>query len=180
MTRQGLFKDIIGDIRLDRQMNKRMPSWRDIFRPLFVPQLSCLIIYRTSHFLYRHNIPIFPKLLRTLNIVLYGVDIQPEADINGGCFIGHTVGIVIGKNVHIDEDCLIFQGVTITPGKHPGRELSEKDVITIGKAVRIYAGAKIIGNLTIGSDVTIAANAVVLCSVSDGQTVGGIPARPLK
>jgi serine O-acetyltransferase len=180
MRMSGLFRNIAGDIAFDRQMNRRSRSWKDYVRPFFIPQLSCLIIYRLSHLLYLCKIPAVPKLLRSLNIVLYGVDIQPEADIEGGCFIGHTVGIVIGKNVHIEEDCVIFQGVTITPGKHPGTELSEEDRIHIGEATRIYAGAKLIGNLEIGPNVIIGANAVVLDSIPAGQTVGGIPAKPIK
>jgi serine O-acetyltransferase len=177
MTLWNLFKDIKADIFFDREMNRRLPSWKDYLRPFVVPQLSCLCIYRLSRFLHLKRIPILPKLFRNYNIILFGADIQPEADIKGPCFIGHTTGIVIGQNVHIDRNCVIFQGVTITPGINPGLELTEKDSLFVGRGAKLYAGSKILGNLVIGSSATVGANAVVLTSVPEGATVAGIPAR---
>lgn len=176
----NFIKDLKADIAIDREMNRRSPSWKEFLRPLVVPQLCCLAIYRLSRLCYLKNHTIVAKILRNFNMVLFGIDIQPDADITGGCFIGHSVGVVIGPHVQIDEGCMIFQGVTITPGTHPGIELADEDRLVIGKRVKIYAGAKVIGNLTIGSDVTIGANAVLLDSVPSGETVMGIPAKPIK
>jgi len=174
MTIKGLLKEIKADIVFDREMNRRIPSWKDYLRVLLVPQLCCLAIYRLSRLCYLKKHTIIAKILRNFNVVLFGIDIQPDADITGGCFIGHSVGVVIGPNVHIDEGCMIFQGVAITPGTHPRIELADEDRLVIGKRVKIYAGAKVLGNLAIGSDVTIGANAVVLDSVPSGETVMGI------
>ena len=179
MTIKELFRAILADIDKDKEMNHRQNSHRDYLRLFLLPQLACLLIYRLSRYLFLKNFIIFSKLLRTLNVILFSCDIQPEANILGGCFIGHTMGIVIGRQVEIDVGCIIFQGVTITPGTHPGEISSEPESLHIGKRVRIYAGAKIIGNLSIGSDVIIGANSVVLQSVPDGTTVVGIPARPI-
>ena len=180
MTLGKFFKNVIADIRFDREMNRRVPSWKDYLRPLFVPQLCCLAIYRLSRLCYLKKHTIIAKILRNFNVVLFGIDIQPDADITGGCFIGHSLGVVVGPHAHIEKGCMIFQGVTITPGTHPGIELADEDRLVIGKRVKIYAGAKVLGNLTIGSDVTIGANAVVLDSVPSGETVMGIPAKPIK
>jgi serine O-acetyltransferase len=177
MTIKNLIQDISADISFDRQWNHRAPSKIDWVRAFFLPQTCCLLIYRISYYLNQNNWKLLSKILRNINIILFGIDIQPDAQIMGGCFIGHTVGVVIGPKVFIDKHCSIFNGVTISASRIPGEEI--KDFLYIGKNVRIYAGAKIFGELKIGDNVTIAANSLVLKSIRSGSTVGGIPATPI-
>jgi serine acetyltransferase len=117
-----------------------------------------------------------PKLLRTMNIVCFGADIQPEADNKESNVLSYTAGIGVGQNVQRDENCTIFQGVTITPGTHPGLEFRENDALYVGRGpdsmqVPIY------GKLPIGPSAAFGVNAVVLTSGLEGVTVAGIPAR---
>ena len=82
----------------------------------------------------------------------------------------HLNGIIIHKNASVDENCTIFQQVTIGANEH---RLDYTKAPQIGSRVYIGAGAKIIGNITIGDDVRIGANAVVTKNVPAGMTVVG-------
>jgi serine O-acetyltransferase len=92
-------------------------------------------------------------------------------DIGPGMFFQHGFATIVTAR-RIGADCWINQQVTIG---HKG-DLSP----VIGDRVRVAAGAKVIGGVTIGNDVTIGANAVVVHDVPDGCTVVGVPARIVK
>ena len=91
-------------------------------------------------------------------------------------FFDHGMGIVIGETAVVGNDCIIYHGVTLggvtsSKGKrHP----TLKDNVTVG------AGAKILGNITIGNNARIGANAVVLKDIPDDAAAVGIPARIIK
>lgn len=84
----------------------------------------------------------------------------------------HPQNIVIGSDVQIGDNCIIYQDVTIgqNRGKYP----------TIGNNVIIYPGAKIIGNIIIDDFVIVGANAVVISDVPNNAIVAGIPAKIIK
>lgn len=113
------------------------------------------------------------KYLLFRKMIKFGIEIHPGTKIGKGFYIGHWGGIVINPSVVIGENCNISQGVTIgvvNGGKKVGTPI-------IGDRVYIGPGVKIIGNIKIGNDVSIGANAVVVSDVPDGVTVGGIPAK---
>jgi serine O-acetyltransferase len=91
-------------------------------------------------------------------------------------FIDHAIGVVIGATAIIEDDVLIYQGVTLggvslNKGKrHP----------TVKSNVVIGSGAKILGNITIGANSKIGANSVVVVDVPDNSTAVGVPARIIK
>ena len=87
-----------------------------------------------------------------------------------GLILPHPIGIVISDNALINEDCIIYQNVTIG-------ENSEGKAPVIGKGVIIYSGACVIGNIEIGDFSIIGANAVVLQSVPAYSVAVGVPAR---
>ena len=93
------------------------------------------------------------------------------SDIGGGLFIQHGFATVVAAR-KVGENCWINQQVTIgfdSPGARP----------TLGNNVSVHAGAKVLGDITLGDGARIGANAVVLNNVPPGYTAVGIPARLL-
>jgi serine O-acetyltransferase len=103
----------------------------------------------------------------------YGIDIPYRTRIGYGFYIGHFGGIVVHPNAVIGNNCNISQGVTIGRANRGARAGTP----VIGDNVFIGPGAKIIGNLQIGNNVAIGANAVVTKSVPDNAVVAGVPAH---
>lgn len=105
-----------------------------------------------------------------------GIEIHPGAIIGKGLFIDHGTGVIIGETAIIGNNVTIFHGVTLGgTGKEKGkRHPTIKDNVFIG------SGAKILGNITIGENSKIGANAVVLKDVKENTTVVGVPAIVVK
>lgn len=135
-----------------------------------------LLAYRISHWLRMHRVPILPRVLSQLARWLTGVEIHPSARIGTGFFIDHGMGVVIGETAEIGDYVTLFQGVTLGgTGKERGKRHP-----TLGNHVVVGAGAKILGGITIGDNVKIGANSVVLKNVPPNSTVIGVPARVIK
>ena len=135
-----------------------------------------LLAYRISHWLKVHGVPILPRVLSQLARWLTGVEIHPSAKIGTGFFIDHGMGVVIGETAEIGDYVTLFQGVTLGgTGKERGKRHP-----TLGNHVVVGAGAKILGGITIGDNVKIGANSVVLKNVSPNSTVIGVPGRVIK
>ncbi|MBR8836287.1 MAG: serine acetyltransferase [Stigonema ocellatum SAG 48.90 = DSM 106950] len=103
----------------------------------------------------------------------YGIELPYTVELGRRVIIEHQGGIVIHGYCSIGDDSIIRQGVTLG-NRYLDRAL---DAPKLGKRVNVGAGAKIFGNVTIGDDANIGANAVVLCDVPPGATAVGIPAR---
>lgn len=97
-----------------------------------------------------------------------GCELPFEA-IGGGLRIPHLNGIIISPVAKVGEDCVIFHQVTL--GVNGRKSLDQGPIL--GDRVSVGAGAKIIGPVTVGDDVTIGANAVVTKDVPSGMTVVG-------
>jgi serine O-acetyltransferase len=132
-------------------------------------------MYRLSRSAHQRGKPNRALLISGINRFLTGVEIDPMAVIGDRIKIIHGSGTVIGAAV-IGEDCIIMQGVTI--GLAGLERLGYFP--TLGDRVLVYAGAAILGDVTIGDDVVVGANAVVTKDVPSGSVVGGVPARILK
>jgi serine O-acetyltransferase len=102
-----------------------------------------------------------------------GIEIHPGAQIGKGFVIDHGMGVVIGETTIVKNDVTIFHQVTL------GGRTSEKGKRhpTIEDGVMIGAGAKILGNITIGKNAKIGANAIVLKDVPEEYIAVGIPAN---
>ncbi len=105
--------------------------------------------------------------------IKYGIQISIETKIGKGFYIGHFGGIVVSREAKIGNNCNISQDVTI--GLSPRGE--KKGAPLIGDNCYIAPGAKIIGNIKIGNNVTIGANAVVTTDLPDNAVAAGIPAK---
>jgi len=105
---------------------------------------------------------------------LGGNEFSHKAIIGKRTRLPHPSGIVIGTGTIIDDDVTIFQQVTF--GSH-GRNNQQKNYPTIKSGVIIYAGAKIVGGVTIGKDAVIGANSVVIDDIPEKTTASGVPAK---
>lgn len=143
---------------------------------LLYPGLHALVFYRISHQLWEWKIPIVPRWLSQSARFLTGIEIHPGARIGKRFFIDHGMGVVIGETAIIGDDVLLYQGVTLGgTGKETGKRHP-----TLGNNVVVGAGAKILGNIVIGDNSYIGANAVVIKNVPPNSTVVGIPGRITK
>ena len=93
---------------------------------------------------------------------------------SGGIFIPHSLGIVIGHEVVIGENCEIFQNVTIGSNR---KEKNGRYMPIIGDNVSIGSGAIVVGAIHIGNNVVIGANSYVDKDVPDNTVVVGSPAK---
>ena len=152
----------------------RDPAARNLVEVLLTYSgLHAIIAYRIAHGLEAVKIPVLPRLLMTIARGLTGIEIHPSATIGRGLFIDHGTGVVIGETAVIGEDVTLFQGVTLGgTGKERGKRHP-----TLGNNVVIGAGAKVLGNITVGSDSMVGANAVVIRDVPEHSTVVGVPGR---
>ena len=139
--------------------------------------MNAIHLYRLGRACHVRRIPVIPSLIRALIFVLYNSSIPPSADIGKGTVFAYgAIGVVIHGSAVIGENCLIGQGVTI--GAAEAYASSEKTRCPrVGDAVYIAAGARLLGDITIGSRCIIGASAVVLKDVADGTIVAGVPAR---
>jgi len=141
------------------------------FKPRLVPN----VFLRASGFFYRHRMRPLAKFFTILNVLFFGIEVSPRVEIEGGLFLPHTVGTVIGAE-RIGSNATIMQGVTLGT-KEPDMKFTAAMRPLVGDHVTIGAGAKIIGRVKLGDHAKIGANAVVLQDVPPHAVVAGNEAR---
>ena len=140
------------------------------------PGLHALLAHRLSHKLYKWKIPFIPRFISFIMRILTGIEIHPGAEIGERFFIDHGEGVVIGETTIIGNDVLIYQQVTLGgTGNDKGKRHP-----TLMDGVIVGAGAKVLGNITLGKHVRVGAGSVVVEDVPDFATVVGIPGRIVK
>lgn len=133
---------------------------------LTYPGFKAITVHRIGHFLYKHGLPLIPRMLNEIIHSDTGIDIHPGATIGEYFFIDHGTGVVIGETTVIGDNVKIYQGVTLGALSFPkdgcGALLrDQKRHPTIGDRVTIYANATVLGNITVAHDSTIGSNAWV-------------------
>lgn len=136
--------------------------------------IKAVMMHRVAHMLWRLKLKLVARLVSGISRFFTGIEIHPAAQIGRGLVIDHGMGVVIGETTQIGDDVLIFHGVTLGG---TGNDTGIKRHPTICHGAMIGAGAKILGNIKVGTQARIGANAVVLQDVPDGATAIGIPAR---
>ena len=138
--------------------------------------VGAIVLHRIAHLLLKLKIPFLPRFLSQWGRFLTGIEIHPGATIDEGLFIDHGMGVVIGETTVVGKNVTLYQGVTLGgTGKEKGkRHPNIEDNVVIG------TGAKILGNITIGANSYIGANAVVVKDVPANSTVVGVPGRITK
>ena len=127
--------------------------------------VQATFLYRISRALARRRLRPFAEGVHAFSKFLTHIDISPWAEIGPGLYLYHGLGTVIGKMSRIGERALICQGVTTGEGP------------VIGDDVQLWAGAKVIGKVTVGDRVEVGANAVVIRDVPADSLAVGVPAR---
>ncbi len=150
------------------------PAFNSYIELLFnYPGVWAVVNYRFAHFFYQKKFKRLARIISGISQCLTGVDLHPGATLGRRIFIDHANGVVIGQTTIIEDDVLIYQGVTL------GGTSLKKDTKrhpTIKKGVIIGSGAKVLGNIIIGENAKIGSNAVVIKDVGANLTAVGIPA----
>ncbi|WP_068876298.1 MULTISPECIES: serine O-acetyltransferase [unclassified Phenylobacterium] len=153
---------------------ERDPACKGYVQPfLFFKGFLALQTHRVAHWLYNEGRHTLAFYLQSRSSELFQVDINPATRIGRGVFVDHGTGIVIGETAVIGDDVSMLQGVTLGG---TGAEQGDRHP-KIGRGVLLGAGAKVLGNITIGDYAKIASGSVVLKPVPSGCTAAGVPAR---
>jgi serine O-acetyltransferase len=140
------------------------------------PGITAIIHHRLAHILYRLGAPLVARVISELAHSATGIDIHPGAQIGESFFIDHGTGVVIGETAVIGRHVRVYQAVTL------GAKRFQKDdtgVLVKGNIrhpivednVVIYAGATILGRITIGQGSTIGGNVWLTHSVPPGSNI---------
>lgn len=144
---------------------------------LFNNGFQAVVLYRLARWLKVRRVPLLPPAVARFNLFLTGVDLHPAAEIGPGLLVAHGHGLVVGGGARIGADALLLHGVTIG-SPSPGRVA---EMPTIGDRAFLGAGAKVVGGVTLGDDVAVGPNAVILEDVPPGSRVlsaAGIQVTP--
>ena len=140
------------------------------------PGVWAIINHRVANKLYYKGWKKLSRVINGISSFLTKTDIHPACTIGRRVFIDHAIGVVIGATAIVEDDVLIYQGVTLggvslDKGKrHP----------TVKSNTVIGSGAKVLGNITIGRNSKVGANSVVVCDVPDNSTAVGVPAKIIR
>jgi serine O-acetyltransferase len=169
--------EIIRSVERDmRAYRERDPAAQSYLQPfLYYKGFAALQAWRVAHWLWGEGRETMAFHLQSRISELLAVDIHPAANIGAGIFIDHATGIVIGETSVVGDDVSMLHGVTLGG---TGKERGDRHP-KIGRGVLLSAGAKVLGNITIGDFARVAAGSVVLSPVSAHCTVAGVPARPV-
>ncbi|WP_140986538.1 serine O-acetyltransferase [Asticcacaulis tiandongensis] len=140
---------------------------------MFFKGFLSLQIYRIANRLWQDERYTMAHFLQSRVSELFQIDIHPAARIGHGIFMDHGTGIVIGETAVVGDDCSILHNVTLGG---TGSERGDRHP-KIGQGVLIGAGAKILGNITVGDFAKVAAGSVVLKPVPEHCTAAGVPAK---
>lgn len=131
--------------------------------------------YRRANWLYRHGFKLLAKMYELRIYRAHNSFIPACCKIGKGTVFGYKgIGVVIHKRACIGENCIIAPQVTI------GGRSGHVDVPVIGNGCEICTGAKVLGPITIGNNVVIGANAVMIQDAPDNTVWAGIPAKMIK
>ena len=153
---------------------ERDPACHRFIQPvLFFKGYQAVQAYRVGHWLWQQGRRDLAYFMQMRISEVFGVDIHPAAKIGKGIMIDHAHSIVIGETAVVGDNVSMLHSVTLGgTGKEDGDRHPK-----IGNGVLIGAGAKVLGNITIGHCTRIAAGSVVLHDVPPCKTVAGVPAR---
>ena len=165
------FKNLRADIKSAKINDPAARNGLEIL--LTYSGVHALSWYRVAHFFHKIKFKLLARMISQTARFFTGIEIHPGAKIEGGVFIDHGSGVVIGETAEVHKGTVIYQGVTLGgTGKERGKRHP-----TIMENVTLSAGAKVLGGFTVGEGAKIGAGAVVLKEVPPYATVVGVPGR---
>jgi serine O-acetyltransferase len=165
----GFLDSVRRDIKAARERDPAATSTLEVV--LTYPGFHARQIHRLAHVLHRRGLRLPARLVSHLGRAVTGIEIHPGAQIGEKFFIDHGMGVVIGETAIIGENVHLFQGVTL--GGTSTRRAKRHP--TLARNVVVGAGAKVIGDVTIGENAKIGAGSVVVTNVPPNATVVGVP-----
>ncbi|GAA5234497.1 serine acetyltransferase [Verticiella sediminum] len=165
---------LVSDLRAAFQGDPAAHSISEIL--LCYPGFVAITYYRLANVLYKLGMPLLPRLMTEIAHSATGIDIHPGATIGHSFFIDHGTGVVIGETTIIGNRVRIYQNVTLGAKRftenddgslrkgEPRHPIVEDDVV-------IYAGATVLGRVTIGRGSTIGGNVWVTQSVPSESSI---------
>lgn len=166
---------IVASAEADLQaVAERDPAIKTLLQPfLYFKGFQALQAYRVAHWLWGQGREALAFHFQSRISELFQVDIHPAARMGSGLFLDHGTGIVIGETAVVGDEVSMLHAVTLGG---TGAERGDRHP-KIGKGVLLGAGAKVLGNITVGDYAKVASGSVVLKDVPAGCTVAGVPAR---
>ena len=153
---------------------ERDPACHRLLQPiLYFKGYQAVQAYRVGHYLYAKGKRELAYFIQMRVSEIFGLDIHPAAKMGKGIMIDHAHSIGIGETAVVGDNVSMLHSVTLGG---TGKEEEDRRP-KIGNGVLIGAGAKVLGNISIGHCSRIAAGSVVLEPVPACKTVAGIPAR---
>lgn len=174
MASLGFWEVVAEDLRASKllklsERNTKLTVVRKVlWSLLFHPSFTCVFFYRVNRLLYERRLPM-RNFLSARRIYWFGNEISYYASIGPGLRLVHISSIVVGADAVIGARCTILNDVTIG-----SKNRSDPKMPTIGDDVYVGSGARILGNIRVGNNVTI--GALTLCSkdIADNNIVYGI------
>jgi serine O-acetyltransferase len=143
---------------------------------LCYPGVSAILQHRIAHELHRLSVPLIPRMISDIAHASTGIDIHPGAHIGPSFFIDHGTGVVIGETAQIGARVRLYQGVTLGARNFPSDERGGliKGLLRhpiVGDDVVIYAGATLLGRISVGRGAIIGGNVWLTHDVPPGSRV---------
>lgn len=140
------------------------------------PSMQAVLHHRIAHELYKLNVPVIPRIISEMAHARTGIDIHPGAQIGEEFFIDHGTGVVIGETCILGRGCRLYQGVTLGALSFPKNADGTLTKGTarhpvLGDHVTVYAGATILGRVTVGSKAIIGGNVWITDDVPAGARI---------
>ncbi len=175
-----MFENIREDIARKMRGYGVRPEDQTFFRQRLTPLLElgthAVIVYRFGRWVYEIKIPVIRQVMigiylviNTICLMLTGIHIQRKSDIGPGLVV-HNCSCIFVLATRIGHSCTVNQGVSVASIRGTGWP-------TIGNNVYLGAGCKVMGGVTVGDNVVVSPNSVVIADVPSNCTVMGVPAR---
>lgn len=153
------------------------PAAKSVGETIFsYPSLTAMLHHRIAHALYELDTPMVPRIISEMAHSRTGIDIHPGASIGEEFFIDHGTGVVIGETCVIGRSCRLYQGVTLGALSFPKNQDGTLIKGTprhpiLEDNVTVYAGATILGRITIGQGAVIGGNVWITKDVPPGAHI---------